>query len=106
MHCLQLVCVDEHIALGCQGYGVVRELEGVATEASDKPTYDCFIKECGVLEGNADLSPPLEVSPASVPHLPLPDPPYPTNPPHNPPPGFGFQPKVMLPCNQTEFKYI
>ena len=80
MHCLQLVCVDEHIALGCQGYGVVRELEGVATEASDKPTYDCFIKECGVLEGNADLSPPLEVSPASVPHLPLPDPPSPTNP--------------------------
>lgn len=67
VHCLQVVFVDHSVALACQGYGVVRELESVATEASDKPTYDCFIKDCGELEANADLSPPQEVSPATFP---------------------------------------
>ena len=57
-----LVITAVHFA--CQGYGVVRELETVATEASDKPTYDCFIRECGQLEANADLSPSQEVSSA------------------------------------------
>ena len=50
----------------------MRELESVATEASDKPTYECFIKDCGVLAANADLSPPQEVSPATVPQPMLP----------------------------------
>ena len=69
MHCLQVVSSDDSIVLACQGYGVVRELEGVATEESDKPTHDCFIKDCGVLEANADLSPPHEVGPATLLHL-------------------------------------
>ena len=45
----------------CQGYGVVRELENVATEESDKPTHECFIRDCGVLGADADLSPTQEV---------------------------------------------
>ena len=82
MHCLQVVSSDDSIVLACQGYGVVRELEGVATEESDKPTHDCFIKDCGVLEANADLSPPHEVGPTLLPTL-LPD--SPSLPPPPPP---------------------
>ncbi|KAL3130719.1 hypothetical protein ABBQ38_000068 [Trebouxia sp. C0009 RCD-2024] len=52
----------KHVVFGqvLQGYGVVRELEGVATEENDKPTYQCFIQDCGVLKAGADLSTPQE----------------------------------------------
>lgn len=50
-----------------QGYGVVRELENVATEEGDKPTHECFIKDCGELPSDADLTPPAQVCPAVAP---------------------------------------
>ena len=46
-----------------QGFGAVRELENVATESGDKPTHECFIKDCGELPPGADLSPPKQVNP-------------------------------------------
>ena len=46
---------------GEQGYGVVRELENVATEEGDKPTHECFIKDCGELPSDDDLTPPAQV---------------------------------------------
>ena len=39
----------------------MRELEGVATESGDKPTHECFIKDCGELPAGASLKPPLQV---------------------------------------------
>ncbi len=44
-----------------QGYGVVRELENVATEEGDKPTHECYIKDCGELPSGADFYPPTQV---------------------------------------------
>jgi len=40
---------------------VVRELENVATEEGDKPTHECYIKDCGELPPGADLCPPAQV---------------------------------------------
>lgn len=52
----------KHVVFGqvLQGYGVVRELENVATEEGDKPTHECFIKDCGQLPPGTDLSPPQQ----------------------------------------------
>ncbi len=40
---------------------MVRELENVATEEGDKPTHECYIKDCGELPPGADLYPPAQV---------------------------------------------
>ena len=45
-----------------QGYGAVRELENVATDSGDKPTHECFIKDCGELPPGASTNPPLQVT--------------------------------------------
>lgn len=55
------------LSCGEQGYGVVRELENVATEEGDKPTHECFVKDCGELPSDADLTPPAQVCGAMVP---------------------------------------
>ena len=49
-----------------QGYGAVRELENVATDSGDKPTHECFIKDCGQLAPGASTAPPLQVSHVAV----------------------------------------
>lgn len=52
----------KHVVFGqvLRGYGVVRELENVATEEGDKPTHECYIKDCGELPPGADLCPPSQ----------------------------------------------
>lgn len=52
----------KHVVFGqvLQGYGAVRELENVATDSGDKPTHECFIKDCGQLAPGASTAPPLQ----------------------------------------------